>query len=109
MALRRTARLVIGAAVIAGAIGLIAVGRRQWLIADIANRNINKQTCSCVFVGRRSLDACIADIPPAERLHLRWVRFRLDTVPGQEALTNTMFGIIGSTAKYEPGTGCTQY
>lgn len=105
-------RVVLGlglAALAAFAIGAAVVGRRHWRIAEIANRNINKQTCSCVFVGQQSLEACIADIPPAERLHLRWVEFDLDRTPGRESLRATMFWFLESTARYQPGTGCTQY
>ena len=101
-------RILIAAAVVIVAV-LVAIGRRQWVLADIANRNINKQTCSCVFVGGRTLAECIGDIPPAERLNLDYVKFTLDETPGRESLSNTMFWLITSTGTYEKGTGCTQY
>jgi len=83
--------------------------RKEWLTAEIITRNFAKNTCSCIFVTKRTLGQCLDDFPEAERLHMSRVRFEIDSTDPGKSVTTTLFGIFRGVAVYEAGAGCTQY
>lgn len=59
-----------------------------------------EQTCSCLFVSRRTLESCRSDLEPLAR----WV---VSMRPGADEVTARAFGFSTATARYEKRFGCT--
>jgi hypothetical protein len=105
-------RLLVAA--IAGALVIFAVLgaprlRRQWVIYQTISRGLAKHACSCMFVSRRTLDACLDDLPGADQLDKIGVRFQIDSTDPGRSVTTTVFRVFRGQATYEEGAGCTQY
>lgn len=81
---------------------------RFWRRAWTANRNVAKQTCSCIFVGERTLNQCIADIPPDEAIHVAYTQFELTRPNGSSPphLETIAFGLLSAIAVHDDTAGC---
>jgi hypothetical protein len=93
-------RLLIVAAVIV-VLGAAAAWRlRLPDLARIGTGYTAEQTCACLFVSRRSLESCRAELDPlAKRL--------VSLTAGSNEVTARSMLIAHATARYEKGFGCT--
>ncbi|MCP4385249.1 MAG: hypothetical protein GY798_28210 [Hyphomicrobiales bacterium] len=96
MRIRRILALI-AAVVVIGAGVLIAWEGVPTL--RIATAYAAKQTCSCLFVSRRSLESCLADYDPSLA---RW--FSWDAI--ERAVVVSFAGTISSRATIVDGAGC---
>ncbi len=86
-------------------IAALALGIGAWSLQDdiaygrIATGYAAKQTCSCMHVSGRPLDACLADYPEDAR------QIRV-TATGETVQASVMFGAIKAQAVYEEEFGC---
>ena len=90
-----------------GGLGLaaLALGYGAWSLQDdiaygrIATGYAAKQTCSCVHVGRRQLEACLADYSEdARQISV--------TQAGETIEASVMLGAIKAKAVFEEEFGC---
>lgn len=99
--MRRTARRIgLGLAllVLAGA----GIGWwRMHRLADVGAGFMAKQMCSCVFVGGRSLESCLADAPASME------RVRAELLPDRSGVRGFVPLLASRRALHEPRTGCT--
>lgn len=93
--------LVIGLAVIV-AVGVGGYFGMQgpMLYGRIGTTYAAKQTCSCLFVSGRSLEACQADLPGADARRMLTL-----SVNGHQVKASA-YGLVNATATYEEGYGC---
>lgn len=89
---------VVGAAIIA--VGLFYSLRDEYAYARIATGYAAKQTCSCVHVAGRALDACIGDFPPAAGANIAVVQ------EGDRVRASVLLGAVSAEAVFEDGYGC---
>lgn len=81
--------------------GLVWSLQDEYQYARIATGYAAKQTCSCLFVAGRELNACMADFP-------RDAQGLISVKPeGGIVRASALFGAIGAEAAYEDGFGCT--
>lgn len=90
--------IVVGALIAAIAvIGAVAWSLRDdYAAARIATASAAMQTCSCVRVGGRPIDACLAEFEDEARI----------TQDGAKIHASVLFGAISADAAYEEGYGC---
>jgi hypothetical protein len=62
---------------------------------------VAKETCSCVFVGGRSLESCRADVPPSMD--------RVQVALGEDRVRAFVPGLAERIARHEPPYGCVLY
>lgn len=99
-ALRWLALVLAAALVVAGALW----GPRLLEAAEVGAGYVAKQTCSCVYVAGRSLDACRPDLPvEMDRIDAAL----LDDAEGVRA--SVLLGLVERRALHHPGSGCTLY
>ncbi len=85
--------------------GLALIGLGLWAAgpslqaAQLGAGFAARQTCACVHLAERSLDACIADLPR----ELSSVRFVQD---GQAVRASLLGGVVGARASFAEGYGC---
>jgi hypothetical protein len=108
------ARRQILVALIVGVLGVlvgfgVVRGRKQSVIAQTISRGLAKHACSCMFISKRSLQACLNDLPGADQLHKLMVRFEVDSTEPGKSVATTVYGVFRGEAVYETGAGCTQY
>lgn len=91
---------LIGALVLAGLIALAVFSfRDEFAYAQIATGYAAKQTCSCVHVSGRPLEACMADYPEeAGQISI--------SQRGEIVRASVLFGAVSAEAAYEEGYGC---
>jgi len=94
-------RWIVGAAVLIGALGAgLWLGRGTYTSAQIGTSYVAKQTCSCLFVVRRSAEACSRDYE-AQGIE------RLTVQPAASGVTvSALGGLLSATAEFEAGFGC---
>jgi hypothetical protein len=80
--------------------GAAYLARDQMALARIGTGFAAKQTCSCLYLSRRSLSSCMTDFDPAAA---RWFAWRIDD---QSVTVSAVFGIFSSTSVLEDGFGC---
>ncbi len=91
-----------------GGIGALAIGAGllAWSFADdlayahIATGYAAKQTCSCVHVSGRPLEACLGDFPEDARRQIKV------TQSGAHTRASVLFGLVAADAEFEDGFGC---
>lgn len=80
----------------------IGVGLNMQLpFAPIAASYAAKQTCSCLYVSKRTLDSCLSDFAPGDRA-LVSLQPRANGVRA-----SVLLGAVSAEARFEPGYGCT--
>lgn len=88
------------------AVAVLAVGAGAWAsrgqvdYANIATGYAAKQTCSCLHVSERTLDACMADFPEDARENITISQ------DGNTVHASVLFGAISAEAIYEEEYGC---
>jgi hypothetical protein len=93
----RKITLVVGIVVAAGLLGYAL--ERGALLMRIGANHAAKQTCSCLFVSGRPLDACRAEFTGLEgRL--------LSLEAGEAVVEARMLGLFTARAEFEEGYGC---
>jgi hypothetical protein len=92
--------------VLLGALIVILVGGavawRSLHVSDLAHIGVGytaQQTCACLFVSKRSLESCQAELDPMAR---KLVSLK----PGAQEVTARSLGLAHATARYQPGFGC---
>jgi hypothetical protein len=96
----RTKTLVIGGAVLVIVAGAAWAGRNVYATAHIGATYVAKQTCSCLFVARRTEESCRTDYNAADLQ-------RLKVAPGAgEVTVSALGGLISGRAAFEQGFGC---
>lgn len=91
-----------------GTLGMLALGGGllAWSFADdlayanIATGYAAKQTCSCVHVSGRALEACIGDFPEDAREQIKV------TQEAARTRASVLFGLVAAEAEFEDGFGC---
>ena len=84
----------------------VALAGTAWSLRDdvefarIATAYAAKQTCSCLHVGGRPLDSCIADFPDEARGPISIS----EEAGGVRA--SVLFGAVSTQAVFEDGFGC---
>jgi len=68
-------------------------------MASVGAGYVAKEACSCVFVGRRSLESCLRDVPETME------RVRSELLP--DGVRAYVTGFAERVARHEPGFGCT--
>jgi hypothetical protein len=58
-----------------------------------------QQTCSCLFISRRPLDSCKADLD-------RLAQLLVSVHPGHQQVTARALGLAHATSRYQAGFGC---
>lgn len=74
--------------------------RDEYAAARAATGYAAKETCSCVHVSGRALDACLADLPADD---MRQVNV---SQTDAHVRASILFGAVRSEAAYEDGFGC---
>lgn len=74
--------------------------RDDFAYARIATAYAAKQTCSCLHVSGRPLDACLGDFPPEARSQVRV------EANEQHVRASVLFGAVAADASYVDGYGC---
>lgn len=72
--------------------------RDEYDAARITTGRVAKETCSCIHVGNRTLDACLADLPDANHVEVAQT--------STQVRASILFGAVSSEAAYEDGFGC---
>jgi hypothetical protein len=67
--------------------------------ASVGAGYVAKEVCSCVFVGGRSLESCLLDVPES------MARIRAEVLP--DGVRAFVTGIASPVARHEPEYGCT--
>lgn len=80
--------------------GLFWSLRDDLAYARLATGFAAKQTCSCLHVSERTMDACIADFPPDARSNIDVV------ADGDRVRASVLLGAISAEAVFEGGYGC---
>lgn len=88
-------------------VGAVLVGSSvAWAMRDevayvgIATGYAAKQTCSCLHVSGRTLDACMAEYPADARNNIEVL------ADGDRVRARVLFGAIAAEAHFEEGYGC---
>jgi hypothetical protein len=68
--------------------------------AQVASGYMARVACACHFIGKRSLDSCLADKEPGMEL----VRLSMD--PAVRRIHAGIPGIAAASATHTPGLGC---
>jgi len=94
-------RYLITAVILAVLIGMVLRPTQQIISdAEVGARAVAKTACSCVFIARRSLEACRKDDPPGFEM----VRAYVDEE--EKAVKASFFWVIRAEAVYQGTTGC---
>lgn len=80
--------------------GLIWSLQDEYQYVRIATGYAAKQTCSCLHVAGRDLDACMADFPRDAQGYISV------TPEGSSVRASVLFGAIGAEAVFEEPYGC---
>ena len=80
--------------------GAVYLGRDQVALARIGTGFAAKQTCSCLYVSRRSFPSCMTDFDPTTA---RWFAWHVDE---RNVTVSALFGIFSSTSVFDDGFGC---
>lgn len=95
----RWALIVVATIVVAAGVAAWA-GRDFYAQARIGTAYVAKQTCSCLFVARRSMDSCKTDYSPRDVEPLSWL------TSDDSVTVSALGGIIAAKSVYEAGFGC---
>jgi hypothetical protein len=96
----RTKTMVIGGVVLVIVAGAAWAGRNFYATAHIGATYVAKQTCSCLFVAKRTEQSCRTDYNAADLQ-------RLKVEPGDSDVTvSALGGMISGRAEFEQGFGC---
>lgn len=93
-------RFTLAVVAIAGVGVAVWLGRDVYANASIGTAYVAKQTCSCLFVARRSMQSCKTDYNAADVEPLEW-----KTMPDRVQVS-ALAGLISATALFEAGYGC---
>jgi hypothetical protein len=74
--------------------------REPYAVARMATGYAAKETCSCLHVSGRALEACIAELPQQARESIAL------TTTGARVHASALFNVIGADAVYEDEYGC---
>ena len=91
---------------IGGGVAVVALGASAWASRDVyALATLStvygaKQTCSCLFIARRSIGSCMTDYEAEEVRSLTW-----QTTP-DSVTVSALGGLISHKSVYEEGFGC---
>jgi len=69
-------------------------------LAFVGSGYTAQQTCACLFVSRRTLESCMADLEPLAR------NFIKVEVGDHQVTAHSFLRFKSATAKYESGYGC---
>ncbi len=100
MSRKRLMWIAIGAVLVVALVVFAWSMRDDVAYAKIATGYAAKQTCSCLHVGGRALDSCMADFPEDAR------RAITITQSEETVRASVLFGAISAEARYEEGYGC---
>jgi hypothetical protein len=96
----RTKTMVIAGIALVIVAGAAWAGRNFYATAHMGATYVAKQTCSCLFVAKRSEASCRTDYNPADLE-------RLNVQPGENQVAVTALGgLISGRAEFEQGFGC---
>jgi hypothetical protein len=96
----RTKAMVISGVALIVVAGAAWAGRNFYATAHIGATYVAKQTCSCLFVARRSEASCRTDYNPADLAQLK-------IQPGvNEVTASALGGLISGRAAFDQGFGC---
>jgi hypothetical protein len=91
--------------VLVAALVIVVLGAFAWRflhlseLAHIGTGYTAQQTCACVFISKRSLESCKAELDALAR--------KLVSVSvGTNEVTARSLGVARATARYQPGYGC---
>lgn len=84
--------------IVAGAAYLV---RDQIALARIGTGFAAKQTCSCLYVSRRSLPSCMTDFDSATA---QWFTWHVDD--GRSVTVSALLGLFSATSIFDDGFGC---
>jgi hypothetical protein len=92
--------LIFGLVFIALAGLAVWFGRGTYETARIGTAYVAKQTCSCLFVARRTPESCRTDYDPAALA-------RLNVEPAASSVTvSALGGVVSAQAQFDAGFGC---
>jgi hypothetical protein len=93
--------LLIAVAALCVVLGAAAwAGRNTYQAARIGTAYAAKQTCSCLFVSKRSPASCRTDYDPAAVEPLKW------QIGADEVTVSALGGLVSAQAHFEQGFGC---
>jgi hypothetical protein len=96
----RTKTMVIGGVALVIVAGAAWAGRNFYATAHMGATYVAKQTCSCLFVAKRSEESCQTDYNPTDLQQLK-------VQPGASDVTaSALGGLISGRAEFEQGFGC---
>ena len=97
----QTKRFLIVGLVLIALVGLgVWFGRGTWETARLGTTYVAKQTCSCLFIARRTPESCRTDYEPADLA-------RLKVEPAPSSVTvSALGGVVSATAQFDAGFGC---
>ena len=96
----RTKTMVIWGIALVVVAGAAWAGRNFYATVHIGTTYVAKQTCSCLFVAKRTAESCRTDYNAADLE-------RLDVEPGPSDVTvSALGGLISGRAEFEQGFGC---
>jgi hypothetical protein len=90
-----------------GGVGVLAIlaiavftGRDTYASARIGTAYVAKQTCSCLFIANRSMDACMTDYNADDIKPLT-----LDVATSSVSVS-ALGGLVSAKAEFDNGYGC---
>lgn len=93
--------LLVGSGVFVVLIGIgVWIGKDAYATARIGTAYVAKQTCSCLFVAKRTQDSCRTDYDAAALRPLEVL------ISESNVTASAISGLISAQAQFEPGFGC---
>jgi hypothetical protein len=98
----RRKSLLIGAVALVVIVGVAAVwGRPIYQSARLGTVYVAKQTCSCMFIAKRSEASCATDYNPVDL-----ARLTVQHDPAGSVSVSALGGLLSAKAEYVDGYGC---
>jgi hypothetical protein len=94
--------LLIGVVVLVALIGgAVWAARPTWQTARLGTVYVAKQTCSCLFIAKRTEASCRTDYNPDDL-----ARLAVKPDPSGSVSVSALGGLISAKAEYAEGFGC---